>query len=66
MLAEANINENRVRIVSISAGEGEKYANIIKEFKEELTNLGPIQPDEYLKAPSIKEKIEDKAKLDEI
>jgi heterodisulfide reductase subunit A len=66
MLAEASINEKRVKIVSISAGEGEKYANTIKEFKEEITNLGPIRPDEYLKPPTIKEQVKDKAKLDEL
>ncbi|MFX1502826.1 MAG: hydrogenase iron-sulfur subunit, partial [Promethearchaeota archaeon] len=66
MLAEANINENRVRIVSISAGEGEKFANTIKKFKEELSNLGPLRPDEYSKPPSIKEKLKEKATLDEI
>ena len=66
MLAEANINENRVRIVSISAGEGEKFAKIIKQFKEELTNLGPIRPGEYLKPPTTKEQLKYKAKLDEI
>ncbi|MFX1328880.1 MAG: hydrogenase iron-sulfur subunit, partial [Promethearchaeota archaeon] len=66
MLNQANINENRIKIVSISAGEGEKYAKVIKEFKEELDKLGPIRPDEYLKPPSFKEELKDKAKLDEI
>ncbi|MFX0036820.1 MAG: hydrogenase iron-sulfur subunit [Candidatus Hermodarchaeota archaeon] len=66
MLNQANINENRIKIVSISAGEGEKYAKVIKEFKEELDKLGPIHPDEYLKPPSFKEELKDKAKLDEI
>ncbi|MFX0104550.1 MAG: hydrogenase iron-sulfur subunit, partial [Candidatus Hodarchaeota archaeon] len=66
ILAEANINENRVKIVSISAGEGEKFAKIIKQFKDELVNLGPIRPGEYLKPPTTKELLKDKAKLDEI
>ncbi|MFW9970037.1 MAG: hydrogenase iron-sulfur subunit [Candidatus Odinarchaeota archaeon] len=66
MLVEAGINENRVRIVSISAGEGEKYAKVIKDFKEQITNLGPIRPDEYLKPPSVKEPLKDKAKLNEL
>jgi len=47
MLAEVGINENRVKIISISAGEGEKFAQVISEFKEELEKLGPIKPDEY-------------------
>ncbi len=66
MLAETEIYENRVKITSISAGEGEKFAQIITEFKEELENLGPIRPEEYTKPISRKEKAIDKAKLDEI
>jgi heterodisulfide reductase subunit A len=66
MLAEANINQSRIKIISISAGEGDKYANTIKEFKEELVKLGPIKPNEYLKPPSVKEQLKQKAKLDEI
>ncbi|MFX1386490.1 MAG: hydrogenase iron-sulfur subunit [Promethearchaeota archaeon] len=66
MLAEVNINENRLKIVSISAGEGDKYANTIKEFKQELIDLGPIKPGEYFKPPTIKDQLKDKAKLDEI
>jgi len=66
MLAEVGINEKRVSIISISAGEGEKFAQTIKQFKEEISNLGPLQPDEYIKPPSIKEQLKDKAKLDEI
>jgi coenzyme F420-reducing hydrogenase delta subunit len=65
-LAEANINEKRIKIISISAGEGDKYANSIKEFKEELVKIGPIKPNEYLKPPSIRQKLKGKAKLDEL
>jgi heterodisulfide reductase subunit A len=49
MLTEAGINENRVKIISIDAGEGEKFAKEIKEFKESLEKLGPIRPNEYTK-----------------
>ncbi|MFX1569401.1 MAG: hydrogenase iron-sulfur subunit [Promethearchaeota archaeon] len=66
MLATANINENRVKIVSISAGEGEKFAKVIKEFKDELEKIGLIHPGEFLKPPKIKSQIEDKARLNEI
>ncbi|MFW9999343.1 MAG: hydrogenase iron-sulfur subunit [Candidatus Hodarchaeota archaeon] len=66
MLAEANINENRIKIVSISAGEGEKFAQVIKEFRDELKKIGPIQPGEYLKPPTTIKQPEDKAKLNEI
>ncbi|MFW9880282.1 MAG: hydrogenase iron-sulfur subunit, partial [Candidatus Thorarchaeota archaeon] len=66
ILTETTINENRIKIVSISAGEGEKFAKTITQFKEELSKLGPIQPSEYLKPPTSKEQLKDKAKLNEI
>lgn len=66
MLAESGINENRVKIVSISAGEGEKYAKVISEFKKELEQLGPIRPNEYIKPAIEEKKEEEKARLDEI
>ena len=66
MLVEAQINENRVKIVSISAGEGEKFAEVIKELKDDLEKIGPIRPGEFLKPPTTKSHIEDKAKLNEI
>ena len=55
ILKETGISEKRVKILSIDAGEGEKYANTIKEFKEELDKLGPIHPNESVKRPPIKE-----------
>ncbi|MFW9821048.1 MAG: hypothetical protein ACFFE5_15700 [Candidatus Thorarchaeota archaeon] len=39
---------------------------IIKEFKEHINTLGPIQPNEYIKPPSIEEPVKDKAKLNEL
>jgi len=66
ILGEAGINEDRVKIVSVSAGEGEKFAQVISEFKFELEKLGPIKPGEYVKPVIAKEKAREKAKLDEI
>ncbi len=66
MLIETGINENRVKIISIAAGEGEKFAINIKKFKDELDKLGPIKPDEYIKPATSKKKAIKKAKLDEI
>jgi len=66
ILAVTGINESRVKIVSISAGEGEKFAQVIKNFKEELNKLGPIQPDEYLKASSSKDYARNKTKSEEV
>lgn len=49
MLSEVGINESRVKITSISAGEGEKFAKVITEFKAEIEKLGPIKPGEIKK-----------------
>jgi len=66
ILAETGINKDRVKIVSISAGEGEKFAKVIKKFKDKLEKIGPIRPDEYLKSAPSREQIKDKIKLNEI
>ncbi|MFX1412128.1 MAG: hydrogenase iron-sulfur subunit [Promethearchaeota archaeon] len=66
ILVETGINEKRVRITNVSAGEGEKFAKIVSEFKTELEKIGPIRPEEYSKPITRKEKVKDKARLDEI
>ncbi|MHA1642439.1 MAG: hydrogenase iron-sulfur subunit, partial [Promethearchaeota archaeon] len=65
MVGELGINEKRVKIVSVSAGEGEKFAQVVKDFTKELVKLGPIKPGEYVK-PVKKVLIKEKAKLDEL
>ncbi|MFW9950302.1 MAG: hydrogenase iron-sulfur subunit, partial [Candidatus Thorarchaeota archaeon] len=67
MLIEAGINEKRIRIESISAGEGEKFAKVISEFKSQIEVLGPIKPGEFVKVikPSEKEP-KMKARIDEL
>jgi len=67
MLGGAGIKENRVKIESISAGEGEKFARVISEFKSELVKLGPIKPGEFAKPSITKEgKKRRKAKINEL
>jgi len=66
LLAESGLNEKRVRIESVSAGEGEKFSRVIKEFTEELKNLGPLKPGEYSKKVPSMPKQKEKASLDEI
>jgi len=56
MLVEAGINENRIKIESISAGEGKKFAQVISEFKESINKLGPIKPGEFKRSKSPKKK----------
>ncbi|MFO8017652.1 MAG: hydrogenase iron-sulfur subunit [Promethearchaeia archaeon] len=69
MLGESNINPKRVRIVSVSAGEGEKFAKVIDEFTEELEQIGTIKPDEFKKEELPEPEGEEnppKARVDEI
>ncbi len=47
MIKYAGINEKRLRLEWISASEGEKFAQVVKEFTEELRELGPIKNDRY-------------------
>ena len=67
MLIEAGINEKRLRIESISAGEGEKFAKVISDFKSQVETLGPIKPGEYAKvAKPVGEISKVKGKIDEL
>jgi len=67
ILGEAGLNEDRVRIESISAGEGEKFAQVVSNFKTELEKLGPIKPGEFQKSYASEHKKEKKkAKLNEL
>ncbi|MGB5912847.1 MAG: hydrogenase iron-sulfur subunit, partial [Promethearchaeia archaeon] len=66
MLGQTGIHEKRVKITSISAGEGEKFAHVITYFKKELEELGPIKPGEFTKSVIKEEKVKEKAKLDEL
>jgi len=66
MLGQTGIHEKRVKITSISAGEGEKFAHVITDFKKELEELGPIKPGEFTKPILKEELIKEKAKLDEL
>lgn len=45
MLKEVKIKDARVKIISISAGEGQQFADAIKDFSENLRKMGPITKD---------------------
>ncbi|PKP55406.1 MAG: hypothetical protein CVT89_08535, partial [Candidatus Altiarchaeales archaeon HGW-Altiarchaeales-2] len=38
---DAGLDDRRVRLEWVSAAEGQRFANVVKEFTEELKNLGP-------------------------
>ncbi|TFF63702.1 MAG: hydrogenase iron-sulfur subunit [Promethearchaeota archaeon] len=67
ILTEMGINPERVRIESVSAGEGEKFAKVVKEFTEKVKSLGPIKPFEYKRETVSEEKIpKEEVRIDEI
>ena len=41
-LKEMGVNPNRVRFEFVSASEGHRFAEVVREFVEELKKIGPI------------------------
>jgi F420-non-reducing hydrogenase iron-sulfur subunit len=41
LLDELAINSNRVKFEYVSASEGQKFANVVTEFVDELKKMGP-------------------------
>ncbi|MBY8983088.1 MAG: hydrogenase iron-sulfur subunit, partial [Candidatus Lokiarchaeota archaeon] len=66
MLIEVGINEKRVRIESVAAGEGEKFAKVILDFTNKIKKLGPVKVGEYKKKIIVKYSPKSKQKLEEL
>ena len=49
ILKEIGIEEGRVEMYNLSAGEGPRFAAIVEEFTERIIGLGPAFPDRRLK-----------------
>jgi F420-non-reducing hydrogenase iron-sulfur subunit len=45
LLKEMGINEKRLRLEWISASEADKLQRVVKEFKEQLKEIGPLTED---------------------
>jgi F420-non-reducing hydrogenase iron-sulfur subunit len=43
LLEYLGINEQRVRMTWVSAAEGKKFADVVKEVTEDIRKLGPMQ-----------------------
>ncbi len=43
LMQQMSIEESRLRLEWISAAEGGKFARVIRDFTEEIQNLGPLQ-----------------------
>jgi len=46
LIKDMGIDARRLRLEWISAAEGEKFTNVIKEFTEEIKKMGPIKGNE--------------------
>ena len=64
-LAEIGAN---VVVNDINLESAKEYGEFLQadSVREEIINLGPIKPEEYLKPTTFKEQVKDKAKLDEL
>ena len=46
LIEKAGVDPHRLRLEWISASEGERFANTVKEFTEQIRNLGPVGGEE--------------------
>ncbi len=54
LLKGAGLEEERLRIEWVSAGEGQRFANVVKEFTEQIKKLGPSPIKKFL----LRQKVE--------
>ncbi|MBY9005288.1 MAG: hydrogenase iron-sulfur subunit [Candidatus Lokiarchaeota archaeon] len=66
ILIKAGINEDRVRIESVAAGEGEKFAKVVSDFTNKIKGLGTTKINECGEDNSIKGLVKSKQKLGEL
>jgi F420-non-reducing hydrogenase iron-sulfur subunit len=52
LLAQFGVEPERVRLEWVSASEGDRYAHLVAEFTEQIRQLGPLQWDAVVSAPS--------------
>jgi F420-non-reducing hydrogenase iron-sulfur subunit len=63
ILAYLKINPERLRIESMSAGEGIRFAEVMNDFSRKLRDLGPLGTGEGIDTHTIKFKLEAVTKL---
>jgi F420-non-reducing hydrogenase iron-sulfur subunit len=63
ILAYLKINPGRLRLESMSAGEGIRFAEVVNDFSRELREIGPLGKGEGIDANALKFRIEAAAKL---
>jgi F420-non-reducing hydrogenase iron-sulfur subunit len=63
ILADLKVNPERLRIESMSAGEGIRFAEVMNDFSRELRDMGPIGAGEGIDSNTLKFKFEAVTKL---
>ena len=63
VLAHLKLNPERLRLESMSAGEGIRFAEVMNDFSRKLRAIGPIGTGEGMDASVLKFKLEAAAKL---
>ncbi len=66
ILIKTGINKERIKIESVAAGEGEKFAKVVTTFINKIKKLGPIRLNEYLNKSHINDTEKQKQKLQEL
>jgi coenzyme F420-reducing hydrogenase delta subunit/Fe-S-cluster-containing hydrogenase component 2 len=63
LMEHLGINPDRLRIEWISAGEGNKFAEVMNDFGKQMTALGPLGKGEGLDEGELKANLQEVAKL---
>ena len=63
ILEQLKVNPERLRIESMSAGEGIRFAEIMNDFSRTLKKMGPLGAGEAIDTKTLKFKLEAAAKL---
>lgn len=63
ILEHMGVNPERLRLESVSAGEGIRFTEIMKDFDKKVNNFGPIGKGEGMDENALKSKLESVTKL---
>lgn len=63
LMEQIGVNPERLRLESLSAGEGVRFAEVMNDFGKKVSELGPIGQGEGLDENGLKSKLESVIKL---
>ncbi len=58
LIAQFGIDPERVRLEWVSASEGDRYAEVVTEFTEQIRQMGPLNWSDVISAPPVEETAE--------